>query len=665
MKRTAVRSIIPTSISSVLRLPLHALAATMLALVLTANGLLSMVDTGIRDVTTWSGRVPVGGRTVLVVADADTVQATRRYPYDRGLTARVLDRLGEAGAGRIFVDATLNGIEDPAGDDALEAALARLGPERVALPIQRMARTEIDARPLDRFARHATLLSAEFVLDGDRRSRRLAPLTETNPLPGDWLVGRSRPAGAAQFVDFDFSPRSLPRYEMREVAAGRVPAEAFAGREILVGLDVPHSVFNVTVPIHGPIGRLQYLGLSAETARQPSELRPAPTAPVLLVVFAAALVLGAVTTRIGAPTGAATMIVASGAWFWWFAAIERSLGLLLPPLLPPVALLLVWQVLLVRQSRLLAALRRRIARAVGIGREALLAAVDVMAEPAFVIDRSGRIVGANAPFAQLNGEGAAKGRVEAITDLGLDRAAIIGAAGADATSRFDIELRSPGAATTRVFDTHLRWIDTLAGLHAIAAMKDVTRERALEAELKALAFRDPLTGLANRISFEAALHATGTGDAGVSCAVLLIDLDGFKAVNDTLGHHAGDLLLAGFAGRLSDLLRPDDLPARLGGDEFAVLLRKTGAAGARRLTERLIESLRTPFDVEGAPAQVGASVGIAVWPDHHRDPSEVLKFADAAMYAAKRAKPAYALHTAEGPEVVATPHPSPIAVAAA
>lgn len=133
--------------------------ATLFAVFLTSNGFLADLQTRWRDTATYSHRHAASGDVVLVVATPDTVRATGRYPYDRGLVARVLDTLAPAGADRIHLDATLNAIEDPAGDAALAGALERLGPEKISLPVQALARTSEDARPLPAFARHAALVS--------------------------------------------------------------------------------------------------------------------------------------------------------------------------------------------------------------------------------------------------------------------------------------------------------------------------------------------------------------------------------------------------------------------------------------------------------------------------------------------------------------------------
>jgi diguanylate cyclase len=166
---------------------------------------------------------------------------------------------------------------------------------------------------------------------------------------------------------------------------------------------------------------------------------------------------------------------------------------------------------------------------------------------------------------------------------------------------------------------------------------DTTLEelREHEARLRHQALFDGLTGLANRTHLHE--EATSTLDACVpgTVSLLLIDLDGFKAVNDTLGHAAGDALLAAVAGHLHASVRDGDLVARLGGDEFAVLLRDCGADDAEQTSQRILRSLATPVAIGGTHIRAGASIGVAC-ADAGQDVEALMRQADVAMYAAKR-----------------------------
>lgn len=172
----------------------------------------------------------------------------------------------------------------------------------------------------------------------------------------------------------------------------------------------------------------------------------------------------------------------------------------------------------------------------------------------------------------------------------------------------------------------------------VATHEDITERRRVQTQVEHMARCDALTGLPNRVQFRERLSELQAAGGDASAAVLLVDLDRFKAVNDTLGHPVGDLLLRAVAQRLGTCVRPGDLVARLGGDEFAVV--QTDArqpAAARSLAERLVRELSAPFDVEDHQVLVGASVGVALTQDEGSDPDELLKKADLALYDAKAA----------------------------
>jgi diguanylate cyclase (GGDEF)-like protein/PAS domain S-box-containing protein len=193
-------------------------------------------------------------------------------------------------------------------------------------------------------------------------------------------------------------------------------------------------------------------------------------------------------------------------------------------------------------------------------------------------------------------------------------------------------------------DGSWRWLDVVAtdrhddpsvrGL--ISNARDITEARAFQERLHFEATHDALTGLANRTLFHRRIaDAAAQPGAGALAGVLAVDLDDFKIINDTLGHHVGDRVLATAAERLRGCVRADsDTVARLGGDEFAVILTGTSAAEAAATAERIVAALTEPVTVEGHVLVVRASVGVATGPGAQA--RTLLRAADAAMYEAKR-----------------------------
>ena len=186
------------------------------------------------------------------------------------------------------------------------------------------------------------------------------------------------------------------------------------------------------------------------------------------------------------------------------------------------------------------------------------------------------------------------------------------------------------------------WHRPMADGGWVSTYEDVTERRQAESRIAYMATHDPLTDLPNRSFLRGRLsqmllaaakeEATGVGRLS---ALLLLDLDRFKEINDTLGHAAGDRLLRIVAERLRNLVGREDLVARLGGDEFAILLSVDGAGAAADLSQRIIDALIAPYDLEGHQANIGASIGISLAPTDGLDSEGLLRCADLALYRAK------------------------------
>ncbi|HWA92264.1 MAG TPA: EAL domain-containing protein [Rhizomicrobium sp.] len=211
---------------------------------------------------------------------------------------------------------------------------------------------------------------------------------------------------------------------------------------------------------------------------------------------------------------------------------------------------------------------------------------------------------------------------------------------------YDVFHNAPGASVR----DHIIEIDEALGLvvlfallvlalwRLIALKRETARRIAAEREARNLALHDALTGLPNRRQFDLALEqAIASPPRSGGChAVLLLDLNGFKRVNDVFGHAAGDECLIAVAGRFAKTMREGDMVARFGGDEFAVLaLHLSGAEEAAGIALRLIERLKEPVAAAGAQHQIGTGIGAALVPQDGHTPEEALRKADIALYRAK------------------------------
>ncbi len=261
---------------------------------------------------------------------------------------------------------------------------------------------------------------------------------------------------------------------------------------------------------------------------------------------------------------------------------------------------------------------------------------------------SGRLTAANPALAELLGRPAEELRGTRLLDV-THPEDVAGAAAVHATlrerggrARHACRIVRPDGTVVPVQVT-TSWVpDAPDGTpaHLVTVVEDVTEQRELEARLLHLSAHDPLTGLPNRLLFRDRLrHALERGHREhTPTCVLVLDLDGFKAVNDQFGHPTGDTVLVKVADQLTSVLRASDTAARLGGDEFAVVCENTERADAEALAARLREALPGTLTVGSRSLRVGLSIGIGSV-DGGADPEEaqetVVREADAAMYADK------------------------------
>jgi diguanylate cyclase (GGDEF)-like protein/PAS domain S-box-containing protein len=218
-----------------------------------------------------------------------------------------------------------------------------------------------------------------------------------------------------------------------------------------------------------------------------------------------------------------------------------------------------------------------------------------------------------------------------------ERDVALRAAATTGSGRFTMYYPAPDG-TERWFDTMISSLPAEQGsaFRYLAIARDVTEKRGIEDRIRWKATHDDLTGLPNRAHFQMHLdrHVRSVGQEGF--ALLTLDVDNFKMVNDTLGHDAGDFLLRTVAERISRAMRHGDIVARLAGDEFAVIARDVRTeAGAAAVAERIFENLREPWLYKGRLGECRMSIGASLAPRHGDTAEELFKHADIALYEAK------------------------------
>lgn len=633
--------------SGFFRLPAFCGLVALSALLFTGIGWLMWIEFFLSDSLYFRGKRAPGGQIVIVQSNEAAVAATGRYPFDRELLAKALLHMDQAGAKRFYLDTLLTHSANREEDDALEAAFARLGPERLALTLTRsptaVGNEAKFITPLHRFSQHASSAALNYAYDPDRRIRKILP---RGSLPAgdasDWLLGVKGLPDAPLHLDFSLDLARIPAFNLLDVAAGKVAAEAFAGKSVVFGISAFVAGLVVDVPVYKGISRAEFVALATETRLQPVPLWRFSGGQSFAFLFGMAVFVSLLFRHLRPGFVNVAFIAVLAGWIGLASNLHQQTGLM-APLLPTLAvILIVWQRTFLQTSRLGRALRQLKQAIVGVDHAALLTAIDAMGEPAMLFDRHASILGCNHAFAELE---------KALSRIHGSDHTLVGIFGADGLAILErlqdvekapLSLTLGQGAMRQHFEVRIRAVRTPVGTIGVAGFTDVSLARRREAELTTLAFADPLTGLTNRLAFHARLEAASAAQAPF--ALMLIDLDGFKAVNDGLGHDAGDQLLIGVAGRLRDLMAPQDIAARLGGDEFALLVHAANASAAMVAAQAVLSAILPPFRIDGREARVGASIGVAMFPADERDGRALLKLADAAMYRAKAIKPAVCLH---------------------
>jgi diguanylate cyclase (GGDEF)-like protein/PAS domain S-box-containing protein len=608
---------------------------------------------------------PASGDLLLVAIDPVSLQALERWPWPRRYHAEAIERLLAAGAARIAYDADFSAPSQPGDDQALAEALAHAGPGRIVLPVFRHLRQTtdnaiepFDTAPLPLFRDHVGTVSIDLRADSDGRVRRIARNApragQDLPTAPAWLQGEPTRAqngtdpGAQILIDYSIDPDAIPQLSFIDLLSGRFDPALIAGKQVLVGATAIEVGDWLSVPRHWALPRPVVQALAFETLRQDRALSHAGGWPIALASALLVMLLGPLFMHLSWPRGLALLA----------GSIAALAGL--PLLLQPWAAVVLdttaagLGLVLAFAGAMLGRAERRARRP---GRAAVLPVddrvtrelVDSSFDAIVTFDPGGAVLSCNGAAERMFGRPAAELVGHPVTRLLPDEHHRALAAWAqEGGSRELVALRDDGSRIP--VDVALSRMQVDARWVGIAVLRDISQRKAQHAELERMALHDALTGLPNRtlLNDRIAQATNAARRSGEAMAVLLLDLDRFKEVNDTLGHLVGDRLLTLIGPRLRQPLREADTVARLGGDEFAILLPgPTDIPAACGIAERIVEAFREPFAVDDMALEVGISIGVALYPDHGEAAEPLLQHADAAMYAAKRSGVGFVVYNAE------------------
>lgn len=579
---------------------------------------------------------------VVVGIDSKSLAALGEWPWPRRHHAKILQHLSRAEPKSVFLDVDLNARTAPNDDRLLESVLAAWHGAPVLLPIHFAPRRNGELpdtvmRPLPELEAHGRVVAVMLEPDADGmvRSARSGWTLGGETIPSPFDPDARLAPGSVMSIDYSILPSSFGGVSFVDLWDGRIDPDSLRGKRIFVGATAPELGDMVSVPMHRVLPGIIVQALAAATLDNGPPKVPSSGVYFLLLAlwtFVSAALLGRGGWRRDA------VILFGGIALLGVLSVYLYAGHRIDVAVVPAALVL----LSLFVAGALRSLDRQTLRAITYAlrlqrRDALLRSiVESTSDSIVCIDAEGRIRTANAATARL---------------FGLPVAAL----GAENIERFvtglSHVLREDG---TRGLASREYAVETVDGRRVpveasvsrigidderlfTVILRDITERKAHEREIEYRATHDALTGLPNREALYRRLDGALAGAAPPPSALLLLDLGRFGEVNDTLGHDVGDALLAEAARRIESAVDEAAFVARIGADEFAVLLSPLAArADATEQAEALLDALRRPFHVRGVAIDLGATIGIALAPEHARSARELLRRADVAMYGAKR-----------------------------
>lgn len=595
---------------------------------------------------------------VLVDIDSFSLQSLKQWPWPRDYHAKVIEQLNRAGVKNIVFDLDFSSSTSPEVDAVLEKALST-SRSNIMLPVFKQAQmtssgemSEVVSYPLDSFKKHVSLVSINIYPDVDGRIRQMNYSDnfdgKTIPTIAAWLAGMGGVAPeSSYYIDYSISIDSIPRVSFFDVMEGRIDPGFFAGASVVIGSSAIELRDQVPVPLiqimPGPLLHIvAYQSLIQNRALMQTSVYV--TLPLLLLCLFGLMFL------FNKYSWCVNLIILS-----LMIAVILTVPLVIQhyyPVLITTAPLLFVTILsyalamisrMELQTLLLSSQKKRMQGIVDNSFDGILTlasdgtveTVNPTAEKMFSINKNdviGKGISELIPLLQLNAGGSLENEMWRFSESAVETT---GRRGEDDT--FSLEL-----ALTKM-NLHDR------GLY-ICFIRDITERKKQAAALEYQEFYDKLTGLPNRTLLHERVERAII--RGVSSkerfALLLLDLDNFKEINNTLGHESGDKVLIEIARRISTMVREVDTVARMGGDEFSLLL--PGIIDIEDLYEisgAIVEVIEASMKFNDIDFQVSVSIGCALFPDHGNDVNTLLQRADIAMYSAKHDESRFSVYEVE------------------
>ncbi len=605
-------------------------------------------EVGIRSVQT-----KASGQTVIINIDTDTLKTYGGHPLQRDVLASALQKLDHAGAQKIYIDSLFSYHRSKDTDAELARVMKKIGSARLAIPMRSVVEMKQNGEKslrhilsVDQFSKNATSVLGELSFSGKKRVISQVGLNRLGvasdfPTVGQWFAHSTQKGAKPLAIDYGIALNSIPTFSLKAVLENKISADALAGKNIIIGLTAGHVGERLKVPYYGQLYRSEIIALAVETRLLNRAITTVSGEMVLVFVLMISAFLGLLLQRYTPLFGG---FVSIGVVFMlmMLAVTMREKWLLNLPLFAPL-LSVVLTFVMVQMAYHPAFYRVRYTLQSFIDKIDLaqIQLLNSGKDSIITFTPEGILLTMNHSAENLFNKKAAHCIGSSIADILPEHAdQLLQNAAAHLPGRFQAHIMpKEQAETKRYLDMSYNAMPSDDGWVGLVSIRDISQFKAKEEKLRHAATHDSLTGLANRAGFDNYLQSMSrlAEDIDQTFAVLMIDLDKFKQVNDTLGHHVGDEVLRTVAKRLNDTLRKADFVARLGGDEFAVIMPSpVGVNGSKILAEKLVKILSEPIHCGEEVAHIGASIGIAIYGKHARTIDVLMQCADEAMYEVKK-----------------------------
>ncbi|MCV6548685.1 MAG: diguanylate cyclase [Cohaesibacter sp.] len=622
-----------------------ALLIGLVSAALSFSGQFATLDQKLSDLRTFSSPVSASGQIMIVAIDEATASAYGGYPIPRKHLAQLLEKLAQSQADRIYMDVVFGYLGQKQQDIALLQAMDKLGPDRLALPqasISPNKQKEDKLTSLPPFTQSVSQVAADLVADSKDLTRQIGlgekKASPSLPNPAQWLTRREQGRSAPVQIDLSIDPKTVPVLTMMEILKPDFPLQSLSGKTLIIGVSIRGIGKPIQLPHYGQASRPLVFALGAETMQQNRHIHTLPLAQMTWVCIAGLILLAAIIQSLPIWLGAALVIVSIIGLNELALVARNAYRLELATAMPVFALMMLLITYLFTRLSVFKSHRQALGNLLGWASFGHLNVFEHGEDAILTFSPDGEVLSFNPSAEQLfqiQAEQVIGKPISTILPNHTMKALTSSAEQKSGRLQTELDNKEYGNRHLDLSYSAMSMKDEWLGMVSI---RDITEFKNREAQLAYEASHDALTGLANRAGLESHYQKTleQYKQDQKAFGVMLFDLDKFKQINDSQGHHAGDCVLQTIANRIQKISREQDFAARLGGDEFAIILKPSMTQKtAQTVAHRLLSEISSPMMIEGNTLHVGVSIGIALATPHHNSMKEMMHAADMALYRVK------------------------------